>query len=93
MKNFVNIDMNHVAASKNNSSRLGFIEDNKLNLFTIKSKNVLRYRFDFEVGYLIKSPCRECQNDNHLPGCADDCDVLEKIQTLLAEGISCTRRF
>ena len=85
--------MDHVAATKNNSSRVSLIENNKLNLFNITSKKVLQYRFDFEVGYLIKSPCRECQNGNHLPGCADGCDVLEKIQTLLAEGISCTRRF
>jgi hypothetical protein len=85
--------MDHIADIKNNPSELSLLKDNELKLFNIKSKKVPRYRFDFEVGYLIKSPCRECLRDNHLPGCAYDCVVLEKIQTILAESISCTRRF
>lgn len=93
MKEFANLDMDHVAETKNNPPGLGLIKNNNLNLYNITSRKVLRYRFDFEVGYLIKSPCRECRDGNRLPGCADDCVVLEKIQTLLAEGISCTRRF
>lgn len=93
MKDFVNLDMDHVADMKNNPAELSLIKDNKLNLFNITPKKVLRYRFDFEIGYLIKSPCRECQSDSRLPGCADDCVILEKIQTILAESISCTRRF
>jgi len=93
MKEFINFEMDHVAYIKNNSSELSLIKDNNLNFFNISTKKVLRHRFDFEVGYLIKSPCRECRNDSHLPGCADECVVLDKIQTLLAESISCTRRF
>jgi len=93
MKEFVNLDMDPASDTKNNSSGLSLIKDNNLNLFNITQKKVLRFRFDFEVGYLIKSPCRECQSDSRLPGCADDCVVLEKIQTILAESISCTRRF
>lgn len=85
--------MDHIADIKNNPSGLSILKDNELNLFNINPKKVLRYRFDFEVGYLIKSPCRECQSDSRLPGCADDCVVLEKIQTILAESISCTRRY
>ena len=93
MKDLVNLIMDHVADIKNNPSGLSLIKDKELNLFKINSIKVLRRRFDFEVGYLVKSPCRECQGDNCLPGCADDCDILEKIQTILAESISCTRRF
>jgi len=69
----------------------GLIE-NKTNWFKVAPNKVFRHRFDFEVGYLIKSPCRECRNGRRLPGCADDCAVLEKIQMILAESISCTRR-
>jgi hypothetical protein len=47
--------------------------------------------FDFEIGYLIKSPCRDCYLRSHLPDCSDDCTVLNKIQTILAPGISCNR--
>jgi len=59
----------------------------------VPSKKVMKFRFDFEIGYLIKSPCKECQGDNNLPECADDCAVLDKVHTILAESISCTRRF
>jgi len=85
--------MDYAADIQNIPSGLDYLKDNKLNLFNIKINKGLRHRFDFEVGYLIKSPCRECQCDSHLPGCADDCVVLAKIQTILAESISCTRRF
>ena len=84
--------MDHAADIKKYPSGTTPPSDNNMNLFDIKRKNVLRYRFDFEVGYLIKSPCRECRSCSHLPGCTDDCVMLEKIQTVLAESISCTRR-
>jgi len=44
--------------------------------------------FDFEIGYLTKSPCLICENRSQLPKCHDNCNVLDKIQTLLARGIS-----
>jgi len=84
--------MNNIADMKNTPSAVSCLTDHKPNLFKIAPTKVFRHRFDFEVGYLIKSPCRECRNDSRLPGCADDCVVLEEIQTILAESISCTRR-
>ncbi|MBU8849906.1 MAG: hypothetical protein KOO65_00605 [Desulfobacterales bacterium] len=44
--------------------------------------------FDFEIGYLIKSPCLNCENKSELPKCHAGCPVLDKIQTTLARGIS-----
>ncbi|WP_300456881.1 hypothetical protein [Desulfobacula sp.] len=44
--------------------------------------------FDFEIGYLTKSPCTTCENNTALPKCHADCPILEEIQTLLARGIS-----
>ncbi len=44
--------------------------------------------FDFEIGYLIKSPCLTCENKSELPKCHADCPILDKIQTKLARGIS-----
>jgi len=44
--------------------------------------------FDFEIGYLTKSPCLTCKNKSQLPHCHVDCLILDKIQTMLARGIS-----
>jgi len=58
---------------------------------SIYKKNVFEYRFDFEIGYLIKSPCKLCKQRDTLPKCLDDCKVIDKIQGIISEGISCTR--
>ena len=53
-------------------------------------KNTIkRDLFDFEIGYLTKSPCLHCEFKEDLPKCHDKCPVLDKIQTTLARGISC----
>ncbi len=52
-----------------------------------------KFKFDFEVGYLKKSPCKECNLRNSYPKCADNCKMLDKIQTILSEAISCSRRY
>jgi len=52
---------------------------------------MFRNKFDFEVGYLIKSPCRECKERKTFPICIDECNILDSIQNILAEGISCTK--
>jgi len=43
--------------------------------------------FDFEIGYLTRSPCITCENRKNLPGCHEDCPILDFIQTTLARGI------
>ncbi len=47
-----------------------------------------RDKFDFDVGYLVKSPCNECSDRDKFPKCSDTCQVLDKIRTKLAKGIS-----
>ncbi len=49
-----------------------------------------RRRFDFDIGYLVKSPCRECRDRLLLPKCADGCGLLDRIQTRLSRAISTT---
>ena len=44
--------------------------------------------FDFEIGYLTKSPCIKCENKSCRPKCHKDCLILDRLQTLLARGIS-----
>jgi hypothetical protein len=51
----------------------------------------MRRRFDFEIGYLIKSPCKTCiQYDAAFPQCAEQCAILDRIHTALAPAISCS---
>lgn len=58
----------------------------------IPKLDAIGYRFDFEIGYLIKSPCRECEGRPDFPECADTCVTLGRIQAILSEGISSARR-
>lgn len=51
---------------------------------------VIRDTFDFEIGYLAESPCKDCPNRDEIPVCLDQCRVLEEIQWRLARGVSCT---
>lgn len=51
---------------------------------------IIRDIFDFEIGYLAKSPCRECKHRQELPACSDDCALLDQIRIVLARGVSCT---
>ena len=48
------------------------------------------YRFDFEIGYLIKSPCKECDSRQNFPDCIAGCPMLDKIQTILSDTVSCS---
>jgi hypothetical protein len=52
-----------------------------------------RHRFDFDIGYLVKSPCRECIDHYQFPDCMDRCLPLDKIRTVLANSVSCSRTY
>ena len=56
-------------------------------------KNPHLFKFDFEIGYLLKSPCKTCKQLKQFPRCFDECALLDKVQTVLSEGISCTNRY
>ncbi|BBO87366.1 hypothetical protein [Desulfosarcina ovata] len=53
--------------------------------------NKYRHRFDFDIGYLVKSPCRECLDRDLFPNCMDTCMPLDRIRTVLANSVSCSR--
>jgi len=53
---------------------------------------MFNYRFDFEIGYLIKSPCKECDKNNNFPECADACKILDEIHGILSKAVSCSKR-
>ena len=49
-------------------------------------------RFDFEIGYLVESPCRCCDQNRELPHCARTCRLLDRVRDLLTDSVPCTRR-
>lgn len=54
-------------------------------------KLYVKRKFDFEIGHLVKSPCRDCPTHYQFPRCIHSCEILDRIQTQLAQGISSTR--
>lgn len=50
-------------------------------------------RFDFELGYLVKSPCKACVYRPSIPDCIDRCQIMDRVQTTLAQGIVTTCKF
>ncbi len=52
---------------------------------------VIRNKFDFEIGYLIKSPCRECERLEDIPECVDDCEIIDNIQSTLVGAVSSSK--
>ncbi len=57
----------------------------------LTAKKKFTHRFDFEIGYLVKSPCKDCDTIQCFPKCMDACDLLDEIHSILSEAISCTR--
>ena len=51
-----------------------------------------QFRYDFELGYLIKSPCKGCPTRPRFPKCIDTCKVLDMIHARMADTVSCTRK-
>lgn len=50
-----------------------------------------RCRFDFEVGYLVKSPCRGCKTRKRFPKCIDECKTLDRLHQMMSESVSCAK--
>ncbi len=55
-----------------------------------EKKYAPNHRFDFEIGYLVKSPCKECDVRPLFPECMKHCEVLERIHILLSDTVSST---
>ena len=43
---------------------------------------VYKFKFDFDVGNLINSPCKECIDRKKFPKCIDQCKMIDKIRLL-----------
>ncbi|MDF1593901.1 MAG: hypothetical protein P1P89_20520 [Desulfobacterales bacterium] len=51
--------------------------------------NIRGNKLDLEMGYLAKSPCRDCALKKNLPRCSNDCRMLNQLQNRLANLVSC----
>lgn len=51
------------------------------------------HRFDFDVGYLVKSPCKNCKIRYKFPKCLEDCETIDRIHGALCGTISSTKGF
>ena len=54
----------------------------------MEERNSENHNFDFDIGYLVKSPCRDCDTRKELPDCIEGCKILDQIQAILADSIS-----
>lgn len=56
----------------------------------MEEKNIIENKFDLDIGYITKSPCRDCPSNYRLPECSSRCETLTQLQNLLVGGISCS---
>ncbi len=49
--------------------------------------------FDFDIGHLVKSPCKACSTREDFPGCMEECELLDKIQSVLSDSISSANNY
>lgn len=50
-----------------------------------------KYKFDFEIGTLKQSPCKDCPYRQEFPKCFEDCTILDELRNILSETRSCTK--
>ncbi len=54
----------------------------------MKTRPAALASFDFELGNLLESPCKRCYLRACLPECANECELIDSVQKMLAGGIS-----
>jgi len=59
----------------------------------MEKQSIRENRFDIDIGYITKSPCRECPIKSSLPECSGRCETLTQLQELLIGSISCSKSF
>lgn len=59
----------------------------------MKHSRALSQKFDYEIGYLVKSPCRDCGGYASFPDCMDRCTLLDRVQSALCDSLSSMNNF
>ena len=54
----------------------------------MKPCKALTHKFDYDIGCLVKSPCRDCDTYGMFPDCMDRCAILDRVQTALSDRLS-----
>jgi len=54
----------------------------------MRGSRALTQNFDYDRGYLVKSPCRGCGKYGSFPECMESCQLLDRIQTVLSDTLS-----
>jgi hypothetical protein len=74
-------------ATENKNGEKGSVESPERNPASRRPN----HRFDFEIGHLVKSPCKGCDQRDAFPGCDESCKTLDKIHSMLCDSVSCTK--
>lgn len=59
----------------------------------MKANKALTHKFDYDIGYLVKSPCRDCHTYSVFPECMERCALLDRVQTALSDSLSSVHNF
>jgi len=59
----------------------------------MKHSRALSQKFDYEIGYLVKSPCRDCGSYGSFPDCMDRCALLDRVQSALCDSLSSVNNY
>ena len=57
------------------------------------SGKALAHKFDYDIGYLVKSPCRGCGTYDAFPECMDRCSLLDRVQNALCDSLSSVNNY
>jgi hypothetical protein len=59
----------------------------------MKQSRALTHKFDYDIGYLVKSPCRDCSSYAAFPDCMDRCTLLDRVQSALSDSLSSVHNY
>jgi hypothetical protein len=59
----------------------------------MRNGRALKQKFDYEIGYLVKSPCRDCATYASFPECMERCALLDRVQSALCDSLSSVNNF
>jgi len=50
-------------------------------------------KLECDIGYVKKSPCRDCKLNHKLPDCTNKCQIINHLQTTLIDVVSCSNNY
>jgi hypothetical protein len=59
----------------------------------MKHSKAVAQKFDYDIGYLVKSPCRDCGNYTAFPECMERCVLLDRVQNVLCDSLSSVHNY